>query len=61
MKQAKIKCPECGALVKIEIPKKACVAVARCNSCGEQICTKPGCCCVICCYSDKKCKDLMEE
>jgi hypothetical protein len=61
MKQVIIKCPECGADINIEVPKNACVAVVKCNACGAQITTKPECCCVICCYSDKNCKDLMEE
>jgi hypothetical protein len=54
-----IKCPKCGADINIEVPKNACVAVAKCEKCGEQLCTKKGECCVICSYSEKKCKDLV--
>lgn len=54
-----IKCPKCGADINIEVPKNACVAVAKCEKCGKQLCTKEGECCVICSYSEKKCKDLV--
>ena len=54
-----IKCPECNADIEIEVPKNSCVAVAKCDKCGEELCTKEGECCVICSYNDKKCKELM--
>ena len=56
-----IKCPECGHDIKIEVPKNACVAVAKCEECGRELCTKEGECCVICSYSEHKCKDIMKH
>jgi len=59
--KVKIKCPECGADIKIEVPKNACVAVAKCEKCGKELYTKKGECCVICSYGPKKCKELLAE
>ena len=56
-----LKCPECNTDIEIEVPKNSCVAVAKCDKCGEELCTKEGECCVICSYNDKKCKELMHD
>lgn len=61
MKKIIIKCPECKEDIAIEVPKNACVAISKCDSCGKELCTKEGECCVICSYGTKKCKDLIEE
>ena len=61
MKEMTIKCPKCSADIKVEIPENACVAVTKCEVCGEDLCTKEGECCVICSYSPEKCKELMHK
>ena len=54
-----IKCPKCDGDIEVDVPKNACVAVAKCPHCNEQLCTKEGECCVICSYGKKKCSELM--
>ena len=60
MVTVKIKCPECRADIPVEVPEKACVAVARCKACGKDICTKEGECCVICSYGPQKCREILQ-
>ena len=55
MKTAKFKCPKCGFIEKIEIPKERCLIFYKCKNCGELISTPENFCCIVCAYSDKKC------
>ena len=52
-----IKCPKCKEEMGVDVPKDKCVAVHKCDACGEDICTEEGGCCVICSHSDKKCHE----
>lgn len=55
MLKAKIKCPKCDHIQKIEIPKDRCLPFYKCNKCKKIIPAPKDVCCVICAYSDKKC------
>lgn len=54
--KANLKCPSCGHIEEIEIPEKQCLQFHKCKKCGKLISTPQNSCCVICSYSDKKCK-----
>lgn len=53
--KANLKCPECGYIREIEIPKSSCLHFYECPSCHKTITPTQGSCCVICAYSDKTC------
>lgn len=52
---ANLKCPYCGEVQGIEVPKEKCLAFHICSECGRLIKAPKGSCCVICAYSDRKC------
>lgn len=54
---ANLKCPYCGYVQKVEIPKQKCLSFYKCQKCGKMITVPKDSdeCCVICLYSDKKC------
>lgn len=59
---AKLKCPKCGFIENIEVPKDMCIVMHDCNKCGYLMkATNEKDCCVICMYSDKKCEIKVEE
>lgn len=53
---AELKCPHCGFVEEIEIQTDVCMQFHKCGSCGNWIATPQGSCCIICSYSDKKCR-----
>ncbi len=60
MMRTKIRCPKCGHVQSIEVPKNACLHFYKCDECGELIQTPPNTCCVICAYSEAKCPPKSE-
>jgi len=63
MKNANLKCPYCGQIQEVEIPKNQCLTIIECKKCKEKISTNEDECCVICKYADRKCstKQLNEN
>lgn len=55
MMEANLKCPKCDFVEKIEIPKDKCLVFHECKKC-KYFMKADKTCCVICEYSDKKCK-----
>jgi arsenate reductase len=53
--KANLKCPECGYIREVGIPKSSCLHFYECLSCHKIIAPTQGSCCVICAYSDKTC------
>lgn len=53
--KASLKCPHCGEIVKVEIPKDRCLVFLKCEKCQKLIKTPEGKCCVVCAYSNRKC------
>lgn len=51
---ANLKCPHCGNIMKVKIPKDRCLIYFKCSKCHKLIMSFDKCC-VICSYSDKKC------
>ena len=56
MEIAKIKCPLCEHVRDVDVPENICLQFYRCDNCGKQIQTPDNSCCLICAYSDKKCR-----
>ena len=52
--KANLKCTKCGYIERIEIPSNKCLQFYKCKRCDYLMSAKS--CCVICDYSDKKCK-----
>lgn len=50
-----LKCPYCGEVQIVDIPKEKCLTFLVCKFCNKLITTPKGADCVICAYSDKKC------
>lgn len=53
--KAHLKCPECGHIQEIVIPRTSCLCLYKCSYCSRTISPLPPSCCVICAYSDKNC------
>ncbi|MBC8500774.1 MAG: hypothetical protein ISS25_00105 [Nanoarchaeota archaeon] len=53
---AEIKCPNCGFIKEVEVPKNQCIISYNCKNCDYLMkATNEKECCVICMFSDKKC------
>ncbi len=61
-KNAKIKCPSCGAVSLRKVPLDSSPQYFDCDKCGKRIQTPITGCCIICAFTDKKCvpSTLME-
>ncbi len=59
--EATITCPLCGTKAQETMPENACQHFYLCTGCGEQLCPKPGDCCVFCSYADAPCPPKARE
>ena len=54
-KFSNITCPECGDIVKEEMPNEVCVISYECRNCEKLIFAQTNKCCVFCSYGDTQC------
>lgn len=47
-----MRCPRCGHVSDVEVPRTQCVLVHDCPGCGAELRRKPGSCCVYCSHPD---------
>lgn len=56
-----LKCPYCGHIEVIKMPKDNCLYFHQCKNCEKLINPKPGDCCVFCSYGDVPCPSIQLE
>lgn len=61
MLKANFKCPICGQIETIKIPKDKCLVFYKCNKCNNIVSPTRGSCCVICSYTDKVCGEFLKH
>jgi hypothetical protein len=59
--EARLTCPECGAVQVVEMPRDACQYFYTCTNCEALLRPKPGDCCVFCSYADVPCPPKQHE